>query len=314
VVVYIVRRLIQAIVVLLVVSLIVFLLIHIMPGDPATVMLGTEASQEQIDNLRKDLWLDQPVLVQYGHWLLNFIQGDFGRSIMYHEEVIDLLVKRLPITLHIGILGFILANLLGIPAGIICAVRRGTILDSIIAISANFGVAIPSFWVGILCIYLFGLRLDILPIQGYTSPFSNFWLNTRELIMPVFCLAIVPIASIARQTRSAMLEVIRQDYIRTAQAKGLKETVIIFRHALKNALTPVITLSGIQLAHLVGGTVFIETVFNIPGIGRLMVASIMNKDFIVVQSIIMLIGISVTMVNLVVDILYSWLDPRVRYD
>jgi peptide/nickel transport system permease protein len=311
---YIIRRSILAVVVLFIVSLVVFLLVHIMPGDPAMVMLGTEASQEQIDDLRKDLWLDQPLVVQYGHWLSNFVRGDFGRSIMYHEKVISLLAQRIPVTLHLGILGFILANLIGIPAGIICAIKRGSILDSIIAVTANIGVAIPSFWVGILCIYIFGFKLGLLPFQGYTSPFSDFWISTQQLIMPVFCLAMVPVASIARQTRSSMLEVVRQDYMRTAWAKGLKERTVIIRHALKNALTPVITLSGIQLAQLIGGTVFIETVFNIPGIGRLMVTGIMNKDFIVVQAIIMLLGISVALVNLIVDIFYSWLDPRIRYD
>jgi peptide/nickel transport system permease protein len=311
---YIIRRLILAVVVLFIVTLVVFLLVHIMPGDPAKVMLGTEASEEQINDLRKDLWLDQPIVVQYGHWLFNFVRGDFGRSIMYHEEVITLLKQRIPVTLHLGILGFIFANLIGIPAGIICAIKRGTILDSVIAVTANIGVAIPSFWVGILGIYIFGFQFGILPIQGYTSPFNDFWLSTKQLIMPVFCLAMVPVASIARQTRSAMLEVVRQDYMRTAWAKGLRESTVIMKHALKNALTPVITLSGIQLAQLIGGTVFIETVFNIPGIGRLMVTSIMNKDFIVVQTIIMLLGISVAFVNLIVDIFYSWLDPRIRYD
>lgn len=312
--VYIVRRLIQAVIVLFAVSFVVFLLIHMMPGDPASVMLGPEASPEQVQNLRVEMWLDRPMIVQYGHWASNFIQGNFGRSLMYNEEVVNLLSKRIPVTLHIGILGFILANLIGIPAGIICAVRRGSILDSIIAVTANIGLSIPSFWLGILGIYLLGLKLGWLPIQGYTSPFSDFWLSSKQLIMPVFCLAVVPIAAIARQTRSAMLEVTRQDYIRTALSKGLKEKTIIIRHALKNAIAPVATLSGMQLANLIGGTVFIETVFNIPGIGRLMVTSIMNKDYIVVQAIILLIGSSVTLVNLAVDILYGWLDPRIRYD
>jgi peptide/nickel transport system permease protein len=305
----------QAVIVLFIVSLVVFSFIHIMPGDPVLFMLGTQAhSQEVIDALRKELWLDRPLAVQYGHWLSNCFQGDFGKSIVYNEEVTSILARRLPITLHIGLLSFILANLLGILAGIICAVRRGTILDSVISIISNIWLAIPSFWLGILGIYLFSLKLGLLPVQGYTSPFSDFWLNTRQVIMPVFCLAIVAVAAIARQTRSAMLEVIRQDYIRTAWAKGFTERKIITKHVLKNSLIPVATLSGWQLGVLIGGTVLIETVFNIPGMGRLIASSVMSRDFIVVQACALVIGISVVLINLAVDIFYGWLDPRIRYD
>lgn len=312
---YVVRRLIQAVIVLFIVSLVVFSFIHIMPGDPVLFMLGTQAhSQEVIDALRKELWLDRPLAVQYGHWLSNCFRGDFGKSIVYNEEVTSILARRLPITLHIGLLSFILANLLGILAGIICAVRRGTILDSVISTIANTWLAIPSFWLGILGIYLFSLKLGLLPVQGYTSPFSDFWLNTRQVIMPVFCLAIVAVAAIARQTRSAMLEVIRQDYIRTAWAKGFTERKIITKHVLKNSLIPVATLSGWQLGVLIGGTVLIETVFNIPGMGRLIASSVMSRDFIVVQACVLVIGISVVLINLAVDIFYGWLDPRIRYD
>ena len=309
-----VRRLMQAVIVLFIVSLVVFSFIHIMPGDPVIFMIGPEPTQELIDAIRKELWLDRPLAVQYGHWLSNCIQGDFGKSIMYNEEVTSLLARRIPVTLHLGLLGFILANLLGIPAGIICAVRRGTILDSVISTMANIGLAIPSFWLGILGIYLFSLKLGLLPVQGYTSPFSDFWLNTRQLIMPVFCLAIVSVGAIARQTRSAMLEVTRQDYIRTAWAKGFTERKIIIRHALKNALIPVATLSGMQLGVLIGGTVLIETVFNIPGMGRLIASSVLSRDFTVVQACTLVISISVVLINLAIDIFYGWLDPRIRYD
>lgn len=311
---YVVRRLMQAVIVLFIVSLVVFSFIHIMPGDPVIFMIGPEPTQELIDAIRKELWLDRPLVVQYGHWLSNCIQGDFGKSIMYNEEVTSLLARRIPVTLHLGLLGFILANLLGIPAGIICAVRRGTILDSVISTMANIWLAIPSFWLGILGIYLFSLKLGLLPVQGYTSPFSDFWLNTRQLIMPVFCLAIVSVGAIARQTRSAMLEVTRQDYIRTAWAKGFTERKIIIRHALKNALIPVATLSGMQLGVLIGGTVLIETVFNIPGMGRLIASSVLSRDFTIVQACTLVISISVVLINLAVDIFYGWLDPRIRYD
>jgi peptide/nickel transport system permease protein len=310
---YIVRRILLSIVVLLLITVITFSLLHIMPGDPAVIMLGIDASPEQIDALRKELWLDRPLVVQYGHWLFNAIQGDLGKSVLYQEDVSDFIATRLPITMHLSLMALILSAVLGIGAGIVCAIRRGGILDSVITLAANIGVAIPIFWLGILGIYFLGLKLGWLPIQGYTSPFDNLWLSTRQAIMPVICLAIPALALLARQTRSSMLEIVRQDYIRTAWAKGLKERVIVLKHALKNALIPVVTLLGIQLRILVGGSVLVETVFNVPGMGRLLVMSVLGKDFIMVQACILVIALLVLLANLLVDISYGWLDPRVRY-
>lgn len=311
---FIIRRLIQTIIVLIIVSLIAFLLLYIIPGDPVVAMLGVDASHEQIENLRRELGLDRPVLVQYINWFMNVLHGDFGKSIIYRENVTDLIIYRLPITFHLGLVSLLLSILISIPAGVISAVRRGSIMDYTITVLANLGMAIPIFWLGILGIYFFSLKLGWLPIQGYTSPFRDFWMNTKQIIMPAVCLAVIPLASLARQTRSSMLEVIRQDYIRTARSKGLKKRTIITQHALKNAIIPVITLLGIQLRNLVGGSVLIETVFNIPGIGRLMVQSVFDKDFLIVQGCIIMIALVVALANLLVDISYGYFDPRIRHE
>jgi peptide/nickel transport system permease protein len=285
-----------------------------MAGDPAAIMLGAEASQEQIDNLRHELLLDQPLILQYGHWLKNVITGNFGKSLKYQENVADLIAQRLPITIYLSLLALVISIVIGIAAGIFCAVRRGSILDSAITILVNTGISLPIFWLGILGIYLFGLKLGWLPIQGYTSPLTDFGLSLRKTIMPVICLAIPSIAVLARQTRSSMLEVVRQDYIKTAWSKGLTERVIVIKHALKNALIPIVTLIGLQLRIVVSGSIVVETVFNIPGMGRLLVTATFAKDFISVQAITLVIGIVVLLSNLIVDISYGWLDPRIRFD
>ena len=311
---YIARRLIQTVLVLVFVSLIVFSLMHIIPGDPVLIMLGDLATPTQIEAFRHELWLDQPLWAQYVHWATNILQGDFGKSLFYQQSVISLIATRLPITFHLGVVALILSTLASIPAGIISAVRRGSWLDSVITVSANLAMAVPIFWLGILGIFMFSLRLGWLPVQGYTSPLDNLALNTRQIIMPAVCLAIVPLASLARQMRSSMLEVIRQDYIRTARSKGLTERAVITGHALKNAIIPVVTLLGIQLRNLVGGAVLVEQVFNIPGMGRLMVSGVFNKDYVVVQGTLMVVAIVVALANLAVDMSYGYFDPRIRYD
>jgi peptide/nickel transport system permease protein len=311
---FIIRRFLQTVVVLVLVSLLAFSILHMMPGDPALIILGEDASQAQIDALRLELGLDQPVLVQYARWFTNMLQGDFGRSILYHENVADLIATRLPITLHLGLVAFVLSALIGIPAGVLSAVRRGDFTDSLITVLANIGIAVPMFWLAILGIYFFSLKLAWLPVQGYTSPSDDFWLSTKQLIMPAICLAVVPIAVLARQTRSSMLEVLHQDYVRTARSKGLRERAVIMGHGLKNAIIPVVTLLGLQARNLVGGSILVETIFNIPGMGRLMVSGVFNQDFVIVQAGIIVIGIVVGMANLAVDISYGYLDPRIRYE
>jgi peptide/nickel transport system permease protein len=291
-----------------------FLLMHMLPGDPATIMLGETATKAQITDLRHELWLDRPLIAQYVHWVDNAFHGNFGKSIISHEYVKKQIFDALPVTLYLASIALILSTILGILAGIYCAVKRGSILDSIISVLSNAGLAVPTFWLGILCIYFFGLKLGWLPVQGYVSPTDNLGESLQKAIMPVICLSINNIAVFARQTRSSMLEVINQDYIRTAKAKGLKKRVVVFRHALKNALIPTVTMLGLQLRSLVGGSVLVETVFSIPGMGQLIVNSAFNRDYLVVQAGVLLIAIVVCFANLIVDISYSWLDPRVRYD
>jgi peptide/nickel transport system permease protein len=311
---FIIRRLIQTLVVLLIVTMVSFLLLHLTPGDPAAAMLGTDATMEQIKALQHQLWLDRPVAVQYAHWLSNALHGDLGVSIMFRDPMLDMFAARLPVTLYLSAIALVLSTLLGIIAGVICAIRRGGVLDQMVSLFANVGIAIPVFWLGILGVYTFGYRLGWLPIQGWTSPLDDFTESLRCTLMPVILLAIPGVAVLARQTRSSMLEVVHQDYIRTAFAKGLTEKIVILRHALKNALIPVVTLLGLQIRILVGGSVLVETVFNIPGMGRLLVAGALNKDFLIVQGGVLLIGALVCLVNLLVDISYGWLDPRFRYE
>jgi len=314
---YIIRRVIQMILVLLIVTVIVFLMVRLLPGDPILMYLTAsdleEITQEQVDVIRHDLGLDRPLLVQYFDWIGNVVTGDFGTSIIHRGKVGDDIKRRLPITLHLGGLAFIISIIVGIPMGVIAAVRRGTWLDSILTSLGNLGITIPVFWLGILLIYAFGLKLDWLPVFGYTSPFKDFGLNTQQIILPVFCLAVPPIASAVRLTRSSMLEVMRQDYIRTAWSKGLREQAVIMRHALKNGLIPVVTLKGISLATIVGGSVLVETVFSIPGMGRLAVEGLFSQDYSVVQAVILVVGTFVLFINLLIDLSYGWLDPRVRY-
>ena len=315
---YIIRRLILAVIVLVLVSIFVFLAMRLLPGDPVLMFVSSSSIQnitdEQLEALRHEFGLDKTLPMQYLDWISGVLHGDFGRSILNRSPVTDEILKRLPITLYLGVVAFIVAVIVGIPAGVLCAVRRGTWLDNLITTLSNIGITIPVFWLGIILIYVFALYFEWLPVMGYTSPFEDFWLSTKKIIMPVLCLALGPLAGNARQARSSMLEVIHKDYIRTAWSKGLKERTIIMKHALKNGLMPVITLSGIGIGTILGGSVLIEQVFNIPGMGRLAVTSVMNQDYPYVQAIALIMAISIVLANLLVDISYGWLDPRVHYD
>jgi peptide/nickel transport system permease protein len=314
---FITRRCIQAVFVLLLVSIIVFLALRLLPGDPIYLLLTSEEVQvktpEEIQLLRHEYGLDKPLIVQYFDWLYGVLHGDFGTSIRFHFSVGGLMVERIPLTFHLGILSFILSQVAGIVAGVISAVKRNKWPDTLVTFIANIGITIPIFWLGIMMIYLFAVFLKWLPVMGYTSPFTDFWMSTKQLIMPVICLAVLPMASTARQTRSSMLEVMHQDYIRTAWSKGLKEQAVITKHALKNGLIPIFTLAGLQLSTIIGGQVLIETVFNIPGMGRLAVDSVLNRDYLVTQGITMVIAAAIIIVNLLIDISYGWLDPRIRF-
>jgi peptide/nickel transport system permease protein len=315
---YIIRRLIMAIFILIIVTLIVFFVMQLLPGDPLVIFLGQQAgsgsiSEEQLEQLYIRYGLDKPLMVQYWNWISGVVQGDMGESIYYHEEVSELLLERFPVTLDLGIKSFIIYNILGIVMGMIAALRRGTWLDTFATVLSYIGVSIPVFWLGLLLIYLFGLRLDWFPIAGYTLPTENLLQNLYESFLPVICLSLMGWAVIARQTRSSVLEVISQDYVRTAWSKGLTERAVITKHILKNSLIPVITLMGIGLGLMFGGQVFIEQVFAIPGVGRLLVGSVFAQDYQVVQSATLIVATIVILVNLIVDISYGWFDPRIRY-
>jgi peptide/nickel transport system permease protein len=315
---YIIRRLLLAIFCLFMVTVIVFFAMRLLPGDPIIIYIGqsqqlSTLTEEGMEKLRHEFGLDKPIMVQYATWVSGVVRFDFGRSIFYHMPVGTLLWERYPVTLNLGLEAFVISAVLGIASGALAAVRRGGWGDRIITPLSYIGITIPIFWLGILMIYLFGLKFNWLPMIGYTSPFTDFWQHIRQAIMPVICLSIGALAGIARLQRSSMLEVIRQDYIRTAWSKGLAERIIIIKHVLKNSLIPVITVLGLELGFIIGGSVIVETVFSIPGIGYLMVTSIFSQDYSVVQSCTFVFALVVVLANLIVDISYGWLDPRIQY-
>ena len=316
---YIIRRLFMAVVILFLITLIVFFAMRLLPGDPLIIFLGQQAgsgtsiTEKELEVLRHEYGLDKPIMVQYANWVSGIFQGNLGTSIHYHEKVGKLMLERFPVTLQLGLSAYVIGNLLGILLGVLAAVRRGTWIDTFVTVMGNIGITIFVPWLGLLLMYAFGLKLGWLPIAGFTSPFDNFWLSTKQMVMPCFCLAITPLSFIARQTRSSMLEVTKQDYIRTAWSKGLREQTIIMRHALKNGLIPVITLLGLGIGMVFGGSVLVETIFAIPGVGRLLITSVFAQDYVVIQSGALVISTIIILSNLIVDISYGWLDPRIRY-
>ncbi len=314
---FIIRRTIQAFFVLIIVTVIVFFAMRLLPGDPIYMILSdaqiSNVTQEMIDNIRAEFGLDKPLIVQYFNWVGGILHGDFGISISQRVSPGSIIAQGVPVTMNLSLAAFVISLIVGIPAGIICAIRRATWIDVTVTILANIGITVPIFWLGTMLIYVFALHFPILPVQGYTSPFVDLARNIRQIIMPVFCLAIFPISATARQTRSSMLEVMRQDYIRTAWSKGLKERIIVVKHALKNSLIPVITLSGVGLSVIIGGSVLIEKVFNIQGVGQMLVDAVFSHDYPVVQGFILFIAVAVLFINLLVDISYGWLDPRIRF-
>ncbi len=314
---YIIRRLIQGFFILILVTLIVFLAMRLLPGDPIYMILGeaelSNMTREAIDEIRHEYGLDRPLLVQYVDWIGGIFHGDFGISIVYDYSPLRVIGKAVPITLNLSLPAFFISFMIGIPTGVVCAIRRGTWIDTVVTILANIGITIPIFWLGTMLIYMFALKLHWLPVQGYTPPLVDLVKNIRQIIMPVFCLAIFTISATSRQTRSSMLEVMRQDYIRTAWSKGLKERKVVMKHALKNGLIPVVTLLGMGFSHIIGGSVLVETVFNIRGVGLTLVSAVFARDYPIVQGYVFFIAITVLIVNLIVDISYGWLDPRIRY-
>ena len=312
---YIIRRVLQIVPVLLIITFMVYSLMLAIPGDPVRALVGPGEAldDEQLELLRKKYNLDKPVIVQYGIWLGKIVRGDLGRSTQYQRPVAQELRTRAWVTLQFGIAAWLLGVMIAVPAGIISAVYRGRFVDYIATIVSIGGVAIPNFWFGIMAILLFGVTLGWLPTQGYVSIWEDPVNGMRHMILPVFAMGITSSALIMRQTRSAMLEVLAQDYVRTARAKGMPERVVIGIHALRNALLPVVTVFGLQTGRVFAGAVVIETLFGIPGMGNFMVQAIFARDFAVVQGAVLLMALAVLGANLATDLVYAWLDPRIRY-
>lgn len=310
---YVARRVLQVLVVMLGVSIIVFAVMHLIPGDPVRVALGTRFNQETYEALRARAGLDQPLVIQYFSWLGGALTGDLGVSFRSGEPVINVIVERLPATLTLAFAALAVALAIALPLGIISAVRSGKPIDYVATFISQIGISIPDFWMGIMVILLFALTLGWLPPAGYASPFEDpvEWL--RRLIMPALTVGVVSGAILTRFVRSSVLDALSQDYTRTARSKGLRERVIIRRHVLKNAMIPVVTVTGLQLAYLLGGVIIVEIVFSWPGLGQLALIAVQRRDYPVLQGTVLLFALTFLIINLVVDLLYAYLDPRIKY-
>lgn len=330
---YIIKRLLNILIMLFAVSIIIFLLVRFIPGDPARTMAGEHASKEILEEMRKKWGLDKPVWEQYIIWLKYAIRGDFGRSIMTHESVLTEIMQRFPNTLELSIFAMLFASSFGILAGVISAIKRYTVFDYTVMFIALFGVSMPIFWLAIMLVLLFSIKLNLLPTGGRLSVFYSikpithlylidslitlnfgaFFDALKHLILPSIALGTIPMAFIARITRSSMLNVISQDYIRTARAKGLPEKTVIVKHALRNALIPILTSAGTEFAMLMGGAVLTETIFYWPGLGTYIVQAVNARDYPAIQGAVIFVAFVVAIVNLIVDVLYAYIDPRIHY-
>ena len=299
--------------VLLGVLVAVFIMLKLTPGDPATALLGVQATPEELARVRHALGLDRPWFVQFGIWLGNLLRGDLGTSYISKKPVAELILTRLPVTLELSFLAMLIAVLVGIPAGILSAARRYTLLDYSITSLALFGISMPSFWFAILMILFFSLYLGWLPASGYVPWERGVWPHIKSLIMPAVALGLFLMGALVRFSRDSMIETLVQDYIRTARAKGLAPNLILLRHALKNALIPTVTVLGIQFGALLGGAVIIEQIFAFPGVGTMLLTAINQRDYPVVQAVTLIVALAFTFSNLLVDIAYTWLNPRIRY-
>jgi peptide/nickel transport system permease protein len=310
------RRLLHLGPVLLGVSVIVFLVLHLAPGDPAEIMLGANANKEDLDRLRAQLGLDQPLHVQYLHWIGHVARGDLGRSLWMKRPVLGEVLERFKATLLLTGVALFLSTVGGIALGIASATRANSLLDRLSAVASVFGASMPVFWLGILLMVIFSLWLGWLPASGMYAPYGGGGLTDllAHLVLPAVTLAAASVTIIARLTRATMLEMLGQDYVRTARAKGLGERPVVWRHALKNALIPIVTVVGVQAGYLLGGAVLTETVFAWPGVGTLVVQGILARDIPLVQGGVLVIALSFVLVNLAVDTLYAWLDPRIKYN
>jgi peptide/nickel transport system permease protein len=310
---FILRRIIATIPVMAIVALFVFSLLYIAPGDPAVVIAGDQATPQDVERIRTALGLDRPFIERFGEWSWRILRGDLGTSMFTGMPVTQLIGQRLEPTLSLMVLTLILSIIVAVPMGVVAAWKAGSLIDRALMGFAVFGFSVPVFVVGYVLAYVFALELEWLPVQGYTSFSQGLWPWLENLILPAIALGCVYIALIARITRASMLEVLQQDYIRTAKAKGLGQRPVLFLHALKNAAVPIVTVIGIGMALLIGGAVVTESVFAIPGLGRLTIDAILRRDYPVIQGIVLLFSFVYVLVNLIVDLIYTTLDPRIRY-
>ena len=308
---FVARRLLATVPLLFFVSLVVFSFVHILPGDPAVLFLGEEATPETLAKFRTRLGFDRPLVTQYVEWLGRALRGDLGRSLRTNQPVTEAILQRLPVTLELLGAALAVSLAIAIPAGIVSAVKRNSGVDLVSTVFALIGFSLPNFWLGLILIYVFALLLRWLPPSGF-APLPALADNARSLILPALTLGTALAALITRQLRSGMLEVLRQDYVRTAQAKGLGQGVVVAKHALKNALIAVVTVIGLQIGGLLGNTIITESLFALPGVGRLMIDAVFARDFFIVQGVILFLAVGYVVSNLVVDVLYSYLDPRIR--
>ncbi|MGB3416107.1 MAG: ABC transporter permease [Mesorhizobium sp.] len=309
---YLLKRLVIAAATLVLASVVVFAVLEIVPGDPARLMLGMNASAEQVDLLRDQMGLNAPVIVRYLSWAGGLLTLDFGRSYTYSVPVIDLVAERTAVSLPLALMALVLATAIALPVGLHSASRRGRAGDTISMGAAQLGVAIPNFWFALMLIYLFAVWLKLVPAGGFPGWGAGLWPGLKALVLPAIALALPQAAILARVARSALVEVLTEDYIRTARAKGLPRRAVLWRHALRNAMIPVVTIMGLQFSFLLAGTIIIENVFYLPGLGRLVFQAITQRDLIVVESVVMLLVATVILVNLLVDLSYAVVDPRLR--
>lgn len=309
---YLVKRLATILPTLVFVSMLIFGLQQLLPGDPAKILAGEDQDPAVVAYLRTKLHLDEPLPLRYAYWVGGVLQGDLGESIRTQQPVLDLILQKLPVTVELALLAMLIALLIGVPAGIVSAVGRGTAWDYAANVFALWGLSTPNFWLGILLILLFSVELGWLPASGYISPFEDLWGNLAAMIMPAFVLGNAIAAVLMRHTRSAMLTALQQDYVRTARAKGLPEWLVVTKHALRNALVPVVTLGALELGTLLSGAVLTEQVFSIPGFGKMIVDAVFNRDYPVVQGVVLVTATVYVMLNLIADILYVMINPRLR--
>lgn len=309
---FLLRRVLIAIPTIMIISVMVFALQHLLPGDPILVLAGEERDPDVLEALREKYRLNDPIPVQYLAWVGNALQGDLGVSLRTNQPVTELMAEKLPVTIQLAIMSMIFALVIGIPAGILSAVKKGTATDYVANIVALSGLSIPNFWLGIMLILLVSVNWQLLPASGYVPPSEDFWQSIRTMLMPSFVLGTALAATLMRHTRSSMIGVLSADYVRTARAKGLAERVVILKHALRNALTPIVTLTALLFGELVAGAVLTEQIFTIPGFGKLVVDAVFNRDYAVVQGIVLVTAVGFIFMNLFADAMYYVLNPRLR--